>query len=315
MTPIDFYVFPRSEVNRIAPISQPFLANWEAARPGVLDDIDIFLPNSRTFKHPKTAYELFNRVEDVGSDTVIVCENWLELLNADGMHHRIADLMGEIRARYPHNPKVWSWNSDADEAVVFDLQRLPDNEFVLCFNSTKTHRQDIVLPFWNVDCRHSFDPLAERPLCGGFIGFVGGVTVRQRLRDVFRNRDGWEFLDTVHFGKRPQEYYLARMKAWDFALCPRGGGLNSYRFYEAIQQGCVPILFADDIVLPYPDLPWGELIVRLPERDADNFKLISDVLSHMDAKVRRQRLAEVRERFSLKGVQECIHQRLTEYLS
>ena len=54
-----------------------------------------------------------------------------------------------------------------------------------------------------------------------------------------------------------------------FILCPRGAGVTSFRLYEAIQAGRVPVVLGDDWVPPEgPD--WGSFILRVPEINVGN---------------------------------------------
>lgn len=316
MTPLRFYVYPRREIERVAPISKSFLVPWEALRPGVLDDnsIDVFLPNCRSEKHDYTRFDLFERVENVtDSSIVIVCNSWLELLDADGQRHKIADLMNEIRSQYPLNPKVWSWNSDVDEAMMHEFQDLPPNEFVLSYNTSRYSPNDIGVPCWAIEARQKWDADAERVYRGGFIGYVGGVKVRQDMKAAFSGREGWFIHDTTQI-QQSQSVYLEYMKQFDFALCPRGGGLSSYRFWEALQCGCIPILFADDVALPYPNFKWGEIICRVSEKDAGSFDVVWDLIGGIDVKKRRKHIAAVRQLFQLGGVQTFIYRQIKDYL-
>ncbi|MGO8670020.1 MAG: exostosin family protein [Capsulimonadaceae bacterium] len=54
-----------------------------------------------------------------------------------------------------------------------------------------------------------------------------------------------------------------------FILCPRGKNASSIRTFEALESGAVPVIIADDIVLPEgPD--WNEIALRVPEGDISN---------------------------------------------
>jgi hypothetical protein len=54
-----------------------------------------------------------------------------------------------------------------------------------------------------------------------------------------------------------------------FCVCPRGWAPWSPRIVEAVIYGCVPVLVADGIELPYSHLvDWAGISVRVPERDA-----------------------------------------------
>jgi Exostosin family len=73
----------------------------------------------------------------------------------------------------------------------------------------------------------------------------------------------WEQDPTTIEAKVAQfQQILGRTK---FALCPRGVSASSIRLFEAMEAGCVPIIIADDLVLPEgPD--WSSFCLRVPER-------------------------------------------------
>ena len=55
------------------------------------------------------------------------------------------------------------------------------------------------------------------------------------------------------------------LAASHFLLCPRGAGLGSIRFFEAMAAGIAPVLISDGYVLP-PGPNWGSFLIRVPER-------------------------------------------------
>ncbi len=55
-----------------------------------------------------------------------------------------------------------------------------------------------------------------------------------------------------------------------FALCARGEGNFSYRFYEALSFGCIPVLIDTDTVLPFEKIiPWDDYIIRIKKEDLE----------------------------------------------
>lgn len=53
-----------------------------------------------------------------------------------------------------------------------------------------------------------------------------------------------------------------------FCLCPLGWAPWSPRIVESVALGCVPVIIADNVALPYPDVvPWANISLSVPERD------------------------------------------------
>lgn len=50
---------------------------------------------------------------------------------------------------------------------------------------------------------------------------------------------------------QPHSLYLRRMLSSVFCLAARGDTPSSRRTYEAIATGCIPVIIADDLVLPF----------------------------------------------------------------
>jgi hypothetical protein len=72
-----------------------------------------------------------------------------------------------------------------------------------------------------------------------------------------------------------------------FVLCPRGGGTSSFRIFETMKAGRVPVILSDEWVEPSgPD--WADCAVRIPEAEV--------------ASIPRQ-LGELRDRAPAMGAQ------------
>ncbi|XP_030522207.1 probable glucuronoxylan glucuronosyltransferase IRX7 [Rhodamnia argentea] len=62
-----------------------------------------------------------------------------------------------------------------------------------------------------------------------------------------------------------------------FCLCPLGWAPWSPRLVESVVLGCVPVVIADGIRLPFPDaVPWPEISLTVAERDAVRLGAILD---------------------------------------
>jgi organic radical activating enzyme len=62
-----------------------------------------------------------------------------------------------------------------------------------------------------------------------------------------------------------------------FTLCAAGYGRWSFRFNEALLNGSIPVLLADDYVLPFADgIDWNQYCIVVPENQADGIVRILD---------------------------------------
>jgi hypothetical protein len=58
-----------------------------------------------------------------------------------------------------------------------------------------------------------------------------------------------------------------------FSLCPRGYGSTSYRLYEAIQLGAIPVYVSDRHLLPWSDeIDWSSFCVIVGPNDIQNIQ-------------------------------------------
>jgi hypothetical protein len=67
----------------------------------------------------------------------------------------------------------------------------------------------------------------------------------------------------------PIKKYYDILKKSVFALCPRGYGITSFRMFEAMHFGCIPVYISDDFWEPF-NLPFTEYGIKiLPEQIKD----------------------------------------------
>lgn len=60
-----------------------------------------------------------------------------------------------------------------------------------------------------------------------------------------------------------------------FCLCPLGWAPWSPRIVESVVFGCIPVIIADGIVLPFEDvIPWKDIAVFVPEKDVPQLETI-----------------------------------------
>ena len=98
-----------------------------------------------------------------------------------------------------------------------------------------------------------------------FRGNVASHPIRRRIVALKDPAFSVEHRDT---GSTVEASYARDLQAGKFTLCPRGKGPSSYRVWEAMRLGRVPVIISDGWVDP-PDVPWAEFAIRVAERDIE----------------------------------------------
>jgi len=72
-----------------------------------------------------------------------------------------------------------------------------------------------------------------------------------------------------------KEDYLQSFQNGDYFICAAGFGNYSYRLYEVMRSGRIPVLIDSDQLLPCDNhFSWSEVAVIIPEREVDKTGLI-----------------------------------------
>ena len=127
-----------------------------------------------------------------------------------------------------------------------------------------------------------------------FCSFVGSVThdVRRKMLQVLDNQQGY-LLRAYHWQQSvpedQQKLFKTAMEHSRFTLCPRGYGSTSYRLYESMQLGSIPVYISDKLLLPWSDeLNWDDFCVLVHPSNLD--KLDSKLKNYTEAQVRKMQL-------------------------
>ncbi|KAH7514195.1 hypothetical protein FEM48_Zijuj11G0062900 [Ziziphus jujuba var. spinosa] len=117
--------------------------------------------------------------------------------------------------------------------------------------------------------------VSQRPILAFFAGNMHG-RVRPTLLKHWENKDE----DMRIYGPLPVRVsrkmsYIQHMKTSKYCICPMGFEVNSPRIIEAIYYECVPVIIADNFVLPFAEvLDWSSFSVVVAEKDIPKLKEI-----------------------------------------
>ncbi|XP_066314043.1 probable glycosyltransferase At5g25310 isoform X2 [Miscanthus floridulus] len=118
-------------------------------------------------------------------------------------------------------------------------------------------------------------PAAQRTILAFFAGQMHG-----RVRPVLLKYWGDKDADMRIYSRLPHRItrkrnYVQHMKSSKYCMCPMGYEVNSPRIVEAIYYECVPVIIADNFVLPFDAaLNWSAFSVVVPESDVPKLKEI-----------------------------------------
>ena len=194
---------------------------------------------------------------------------------------------------------------------------LDDRFTLLALESTPSlHAQDVAfLPY---AIREIAPWHAPRDL---FASFMGAMSYPQLVPEHIRGAK-MRALQARHAGDAgvllgtPQEAAAAagRTLSYDevmarsvFTLCPAGYGRWSFRLVEALLHGSIPVLLADDYVLPFADqVRWDDYAIVVPESRSDE---VVDLLRALPAErvaTLQANILRDRERFMKPAVLEMV---------
>lgn len=115
-----------------------------------------------------------------------------------------------------------------------------------------------------------------------FCSFVGSATnpVRNHALASLSQKDGY-LINAFHWkpdvSKDQQSLFFDITARSRFTLCPRGYGATSYRLYESMQLGSIPVYISDKHLLPWSDvLNWDDFCIvvkNMQEYDSLDLRL------------------------------------------
>lgn len=221
------------------------------------------------------------------ADLIVFFEPEDQLLATDVRSHRFV-------ARYPEKCML----VDPSDRVVPFLPGI--------YASIERQRYDparVRAGYFPVVCDHSWiqpDPDRRPRWLYAFLGDAIGIPVRERIlalqhprglvRDTGRDPANQEGQSSATYDRFHREFADVLVDS-AFVLCPRGAGVSTFRLFETMKAGRVPVILSDDWVAPDgPDWPSFALIVA--ERDVPRIPEILEAAEPRSAAMGRRARAQ-----------------------
>ena len=235
--------------------------------------------------------------------------------------------MAELAARH-RKPMLVFFNSDSDEPIPFDDAVV----FRTSMKASACRPNEQAWPAWTCDVLRTYGEgrlasraKSQRPT----VGYCGYVDYRNTFEQVQRTIRGqiapWarlrgEAVRTLaaargidcrfvlrrrfggHADATAREEYARNLLECDYALVARGRGNFSFRLYEAMSAGAIPVFLDTDCRLPFDDvIPYRELFVWVPAGDAqgvaDHVQRFHAAHDHASLDAHRRRIRDVYDRY------------------
>lgn len=176
---------------------------------------------------------------------------------------------------------------------------------------------DIPLPLL---CKPRPRPTCKRDLLASFKGVIQhphhDYPFREAMATHFGQDPRFVIIDTNQCTKEEQAFdYIELMVRSEFSLCPRGFGKTSYRLYEALQQGSIPVYIHDgNPWLPYRDeISWSSFAVIIDYRDLEQLPAkLERITTEQREAMRRIASDLLQTHFSMEGSCDYIVRKMTE---
>lgn len=113
----------------------------------------------------------------------------------------------------------------------------------------------------------------QRPYLTFFAGQMHG-RVRPILLSFWKDKDpDMKIYEVLSKQVARVVSYNQHMKMSKYCICAMGYEVSSPRIVEAVYNDCVPVIIADNFVLPFSEvLNWETFSVTIPERDISRLK-------------------------------------------
>lgn len=168
----------------------------------------------------------------------------------------------------------------------FDLGPMVDFKDLdmVCFGMS-AERIDVPIPLTMM--RHPWNLLQNR---GILMNFIGRRT--HPLRDIiFQTIPHSQTNYVTDHPHEPQNYCRVIAQS-TFTLCPRGFGKSSFRIYEALQYGSIPVYISDFFIEPF-NMPFEEYGIKVEGKDAHRVEEILKAIPHAEIVKKQKRGSDI----------------------
>lgn len=194
--------------------------------------------------------------------------------------------------------------------------KLPDD--TICFSASQSKYNPYLKNLVQIPVACSKLPFIPQNKKDIFCSFVGSYThdVRIVLQNLYSHLSDYYFSQQAwnpSIGNDRLSHFIDITSRSKFTLCPRGYGNTSFRMYEAMQLGSVPVYVSDDHNLPWSDeLNWNDFCVIVNFDNLQNIDTILKSISEERYCKMLENISDIYENyFTLEGMYTNIIKRIS----
>ena len=195
------------------------------------------------------------------------------------------------------------------------FEKFPNDTLVFSAGGNREGGNIIPIPLICNSIPKELIPNKEKTIFASFVGSKNTHPIRMDMCNHLSGKEGYEISAGNWSTEVPMDNFkrfLDITSSSKFGLAPRGYGKSSFRLYEILQLGTVPVYISDIHYLPWTDeLDWNDFCVPINE---DEIEDIDDILKSIDDVEYNSLLENARkvyeEYFSLEGMFKNIMKRL-----
>jgi hypothetical protein len=155
--------------------------------------------------------------------------------------------------------------------LVFGACGVGDVAIPLCSSShyapIRVERSELCFFAGNIECGGP-EPGAREAGHSSWDPNGPGARIRRAMFRGFNGQPGCVMRVNKTFDKGAIHGFVRDMTSCRFALCPRGYGRTSFRLFEAMDLGAVPVYIYDEPWTPFSnELDWNEFCIMCPEAE------------------------------------------------
>jgi hypothetical protein len=254
----------------------------------LIERTDPCYPPHHTGNHLEEAFVKFWRLHGRGKRKLIPV-HWTAVYN-----HRVKEGLGPSSLNGALRRKLQNYLDSLDPAGKYFVvcthddapaENLPPDTVVFAAGGN-ARKIDHAVP---LTCGPHLE--VQDPVRTVFCSFVGSVThpLREKaLRSLYQKPgvliDAAEWQEKVEPNRVMTFKNVAQHSI--FSLCPRGYGSTSYRLYESIQLGSIPVYVSDRQLLPWSDeINWEDFCILVGPQEIDG--LHERLMSMTGSRVRK----------------------------